>query len=184
MIDYKISTLENTCEYLHGDSYSKNVQSNWSSIIAAPNDQQIPLLLNILKNWDGPFGILYVLVASRCGRTGARYQSDITRNYEELELFLYTYQEYFERDGRHHLWIIDVESNNRIIYDNHDLIHVYGDNDHAESCCLDHGLSQNKIIIPTPHSHNYNSQYDSVEDELFKEFSWSEFPLVPEHDDP
>ena len=94
------------------------------------------------------------------------------------------HQEFFERNGRHHIWVIDIISNNRVIYDNHDIIHIYGDDKNALITCEMNGLHAGEINIPFPHSHHYNNQYDREEDIIFEDYEWTEFPLVPEHDDP
>ena len=182
--DFKLNSIEEEAEFKYGNKFEYRVYSEWSVVVAAPDENQIPFILDLVIYWNGPFGILYVLVASRLGNQAGRYQSVEPRDFNELELFLYMHQEYFERDGRHHLWVMDLESNNRIVYDNHDLIHIYADDLKVIELCEKTGLSASEITIPSPHGHNYNPKYDKEEDLLFSDYDWKHFPLVEEHDDP
>lgn len=171
-------------EYTYGNIYEHNVHSDWSRVVAAPDKNQIQFILDIMKEWPGPFFILYVLVVSRCSRKSGRYESADTVSYEELKSFLYCHKEFFERDGRHHLWVIDMTTNNRIIYDNHNIIYIYGDDNKTIKCCELKGLVKEDVLIPAPHTHHYNQQYDKEEDNIFNNYVWVRFPLVEEHDDP
>jgi len=79
-------------------------------------------------------GTLYVLTVSRRGNNCARYQSAAPCSFDSLELFAHTFQEYFEGDARRHLWFIDVPTGAQLVYDNHDLIYSYGNDDSVISC--------------------------------------------------
>jgi len=178
-------TYENMYEeYTYGNIYEHRVYSDWSTVVAAPDKNQIQFILDIIKEWPGPFLILYVLVVSRCGRELGRYESANTFSFEELEIFLVKHKEYFERDGRHHLWVIDITDNNRTIYDNHNIIYIYGDDKKIIKFCRHKGLAKNEILIPAPHTHNFNPKYDKEEDNILNNYEWIQFPLVEEHDDP
>jgi len=179
----KFSSIDNT-KHQHGDLIEHKCHDEWSVVVAAPNSNQIDLVLDLCKNWSGRFGVLYVLVVPRCGHEEGRYQSNRTFTYIELREFLHLFKGYFEKDGRHHIWVIDVETNNRIVYDNHDLIHCYGDDESAINTCVDLGLAFGEINIPSPHQHLYNKCFDVSENEIFEQYDWQRFPLVSEHDNP
>jgi hypothetical protein len=181
---FKLTSADLEIEYLYGNLFEQEVHTVWSVDKAAPDNNQIRFLLKVLRYWPGPFGVLYVLVASRRGHHHARYQSKGVRNYQYLEFFLSKYHDFFEQDGRHHLWVIDVSSDNRVIYDNHDIINIYGDERESIEICRSHGLVNGPILIPFPHTHLFNSQYDQFEDMIFENYEWLEFPLALEHDDP
>jgi hypothetical protein len=190
--DYKLSELNDDLEctyenmykeYTHGNMYEHRVYSDWSTVVVAPNKNQIQFILDIAKEWPGPFLILYVLIASRCDHEIGRYQLANTVSYKELESFLDNHKEYFEKDGRHHLWVIDITHNNRIIYDNHNIIYIYGDDKKTIKFCEHKGLKKNEISIHTPHTHNFNEQYDTEENYVFNNYEWIQFPLE-EDDDP
>jgi hypothetical protein len=101
-----------------------------------------------------------------------------------LELFAHTFQEYFEGDGRHHLWFIDVPTGAQLVYDNHNLIYSYKNDADVIAFLKSKGLSEGDIRIPCPHEHCYNSKFDKCEDGIMEYFQWKEFPLKEEHDDP
>ena len=183
---YKFGSLEDKGgeEYRHGNVFSHEVHPDWSRVTIGVNEKQIPLMLEIAKRWEGPYGILYVLVVSRLGHASARYQSPEPCSFDDLELFAYTFQEYFEEDGRHHLWFIDVPTDNRLIYDNHDLIYSYGNDQDVMSLLEAKGLVKGALRIPAPHEHRFNQEYDVAEDEIMAYFEWLPFPLQEEHDGP
>jgi hypothetical protein len=183
---FKFGSLTEGVEKRHfyGNIFAHEVFPKWSRVTIAPDDNQIRLMLEISKRWSGPYGILYVLKLPRLGHKAARYQSSAPCTWDELELFAYTFQEYFEGDGRHHLWFIDVPTNRQVIYDNHNLIYSYGDDEDVISRLRAKGFAEKEIRIPSPHMHYYNPEYDKTEDEIMNYFEWIEFPLQDEHDDP
>lgn len=185
-MSYKFGSLQDAggFEHKYGDLFRRDTQPTWSRVTIAPDAKQIPLMLEIAKRWKGPCGILYVLKASRLGHGDARYQSPEPCSYDDLELFAYTFQEYFEGDGRHHLWFIDEPTGARLVYDNHNLIYSYGNDDDVIELMISKGFSEGDPKIPCPHEHCYNPEFDKTEDEIMEYFAWKKFPLQEEHDDP
>jgi len=183
---YKFGTLieNNDVEYKYGNLFRHEVHPTWSRVKIAPNEKQIPLMLDIAKRWEGPYGILYVLKLSHMGYPAARYQSPVPCSFDELELFAYSFQKFFEGDGRHHLWFMDVKSRSQLVYDNHNLIYSYGDDEGVIGLLESKGFTAGNPRIPKPHSHHYNSEFANMEEEVMKYFEWKEFPLQDEHDDP
>ena len=181
---YKFGICQNNEweEYRYGNVFAREVYPDWSRVTIGADHKQIPLMLDIAKQWEGPYGILYVLVATRLGHDDARYQSPAPCSFDDLQLFAYTFQEYFEEDGRHHLWFIDIPNNYRVIYDNHDLIYSYGNDNAVIEILKAKGFLEAPPQIPAPHSHCYNPEYDKDEDEIMEYFEWIKFPLEEEHD--
>ena len=128
-------------------------------------------------------GTLYVLTVSRRGNNCARYQSAAPCSFDSLELFAHTFQEYFEGDARRHLWFIDVPTGAQLVYDNHDLIYSYGNDDSVISIVKSKGLSEGNPQIPWPHEHCYNEEFDASEGEIMEYCDWAKFPLN-EYDNP
>ena len=127
--------------------------------------------------------ILYVLTVSRRGNDCARYQSAAPCSFDGIELFAHTFQEYFEGDARQHLWFIGVPTEARLVYDNHDLIYSYGNDDGVISIVKSKGLSEGNPQIPWPHEHCYNEEFDASEGEIMEYCEWAKFPLK-EYDNP
>jgi len=169
-------------EYTHPNLWQREDYDGWSRITVGAQEKEIPLILEMCKKNGGEFGILYVLLASRIGNESARYQSPHPIDYQELELLLYTYQEYFEQDGRHHLWILSLADDDKYIYDNHNIIHTYGQLEVHAKVLESNGFTVGKVGIPAPHGHNYHAEFDSSEEEFLKHWEWVKFPLEPSDD--
>ncbi|MBT8352661.1 MAG: hypothetical protein KJO26_15690 [Deltaproteobacteria bacterium] len=183
---YKFGILQDNEweEYRYGNVFAHEVYPDWSRVTIGADHKHISLMLDIAKQWEGPYDILYVLVVPRSAHGAARYQSPEPCSFDDLELFAYTFQEYFEGDGRHHVWFMDISSNYRIIYDNHDLIYTYG-NDNAVMGILEaKGFKESSPQMPAPHGHCFNQELDKYEGEIMAYFEWITFPLNVEHDDP
>ena len=124
-------------------------------------------MLEIAKKWEGPYGILYVLKVPRLGHEAGRYQSPEPCSFDELELFTNAFQKYFEEDGRHHLWFKDLATNNQLVYDNHDLIFTYGNDNEIIDFLKSKGFNEGLLKVPVPHAHNYNQEYDRAKMKLW-----------------
>lgn len=184
-MNFKFGHLINnqSSRYYYNNTFAHDVYPSWSRLTIGPKDNQIPLMLEIAKSWGGPYGILYVLSTPRLGYNAARYQSPEPCSYDDLELFAYTFQEFFEGDGRHHIWFMDVNSNKQIIYDNHNILYAYGDDDSIIKLLKENNFTRGEVSIPAPHEHLFNQENDTYEDEIMGYFEWIEFPLQEEHDE-
>ncbi|WP_144407724.1 hypothetical protein [Gynuella sunshinyii] len=180
---FKIGDLDNQEEIFWDNLYQKERYPDFSRLLIGCKSKEIPLILELCKEMKGPFGVLYVLLVSRLGKASGRYQSPCPLSYEELELFLYEHQEYFERDGRQHLWVSSVSGEGQFIFDNHNYIFAYGDINSYISKLESKGFSEGEIRIPAPHCHNYHTDFDSEEEAVNNEFEWLYSPLQ-EGDDP
>jgi len=140
-------------------------------------------LLALAATLPEPFFILYVLVVSRKEESeAARYQSAQV-SHSELRAFFERFEDYFENDGRHHVWIHSPESSATLVYDNHDLIYCYGPLETFSTVLQNNGL---KLVAEVqrigPHGHCYNQEFDNSEGELLKFFRWKKSPLQPQDD--
>ena len=179
---FGISQNNKNLEYHYNNLFRKEVHPDWSRITIAPTEKHVALMLEIATKWPGPYGILYVLKVPRCDHQAARYQSPEPCSFEELENFVRTFREYFEGDGRHHIWFADITSGCQLIYDNHNLIYSYGDDEEVIALLKTKGFEEGNPIVPSPHVHCYNQEFDKKEDEIMTYFDWIEFPLQEQHD--
>ncbi|MCM8528159.1 MAG: hypothetical protein NE327_16675 [Lentisphaeraceae bacterium] len=161
----------------YGQIFTYDIYPNYERLTVASDKKQIHLLLQLVKGLSENFGILYVLSSPRLGHPAARYQSDNPCNYEELELFLYTFQEYFEEDGRHNLWIFCLDDDSQVIYDKHNIIYCYGDIEKFKNEINQNGYTEKEVNIPSPHSHYYHPEHDKNEDEIMEYWEWKQFEL-------
>ena len=169
-------------EFSHPNLWQLEEYESWSRLTIGAEKNEIPLILELCKRNEGQFGILWVLLASRVGNSEGRYQSPSPINYEELELFLCQYQEFFEHDGRHHLWVMSLSDDEQYIYDNHNVVHTYGNLDLQTRIIESLGFKEGEIRNPVPHTHNYHAEYDDAEDKLMKHWEWKRYPLEASDD--
>ena len=180
---FKLGYLDNQEELCWENLFEKEEFPNFSRLRIGCREKEIPLILDFCKRMDGPFGVLHVLLVSRLGKEPGRYQSPSPLSYDELELFLYQHQEYFERDGRQHLWVASASGEGQFIFDNHNFLYAYGDLDSFISTLVEKGFSEGEVNIPAPHTHNYHVEFDDKEESMNDAFEWLYSPLQ-EGDDP
>lgn len=174
---FKIGDLDNQVELCWDNFFQKEEYPNFSRLVIGCKSQEIPLILQFCKGMEGPFGILHVLLVSRIGKDSGRYQSPYPMSYDELELFLYEHQEYFERDGRQHLWVSSVSGEGQFIFDNHNYIYAYGKIDSFLTVLQANGFIEGEVNIPAPHCHNYHVEFDNEEESVNNAFEWVYSPL-------
>jgi hypothetical protein len=182
---FKISTFQGTAEVEVSYENVYEVQENQtlSRVAIGPKAEQVSLLLEIAESWAGPFGVLYVLVVPRRDQhRPGRYQIPEPCVFSELGTFAKTFKDYFERDGRHHLWIMDLPSRSQLVYDRHGIVYAYGDVKRYCQFLDEKGFARQKIDVPCPHGHHYNAAMDHFEDEIMRYWQWKWSPLRKEND--
>lgn len=153
-------------------------------LIVAPSRGHVALMLDLCRELEGPFWLLYVLLLSRREEHApGRYQSESELDHEALDRFMRDFEEFLERDGRHHLWVHSATDQATLVYDNHNVIYVYGPLDRFERVIEQHGLRRADVRFPVPHTHSYNPEYDADEARLVSSRPWHHSPLRP-GDDP
>jgi len=70
------------------------------------------------------------------------------------------FKNYFETDGRHHIWICTVDNSGRFIYDQHNVIFAYGQIDKYVSVLKKEGFEEREFSFPSPHAHSYKPSND------------------------
>ena len=174
--------VDSSIEFVHPNIWQREEHSAWSRLLIGAREREIQLILDLCRGSPGFFGVLYVLLVSRLGHSEGRYQNPEPISYEDLELFLYTFQEFLEQDGRHHLWVTYVTGEGQFIFDNHNMIYAYSDLDRYESELQARGFRRGSVVVPAPHCHNYHGEFDQSEDELMTYWDWKRFPLEPDDD--
>ncbi len=79
--------------------------------------------------------------------------------------------------------MFDLETNDYIIYDNHEIIYAYGDLDKLKNSLIKKGFIEGVFEIPCPHSHHFNKEFDCLEERLFDYWEWMFFPLIDDVDE-
>jgi hypothetical protein len=158
--------------------YGRVWQRKEDRLVAAPDDAQVELILKLAADLQEPFRVLYVLLVPRDdSQDEGRFElmEPLTRN--ELTSFARRYRELFENDGRHHLWVASAHDDATIVYDQHNVLYLYGPLTRFEKVLLDEGLSEGEVIFPSPHSHHYHEELDPLVDDMLERYEWQWYPL-------
>jgi len=165
----------------YGNVYWREETTGGERLLIGPSANQVEMLLTLAATWPNyQFGILYVLLVSHTGAELGRYQSPWIESYDELREFMEGFAEFFENDGRHHVWIGSATGDGTLVYDQHDLIFAYGDLDRYEQVLHAQGFVRRKFWFPAPHIHQFLSENVGEEERLLKYFEWQVTPLRPE----
>jgi hypothetical protein len=117
------------------------------------------------------------LVVHRGAGQPGRYQSPwLTR--DELVDFGAKFGSYFDRDGRHHVWLLSPSEQATLVYDRHNVIFAYGPQDKYVKTLRDMGYAEaDSLDLPFPHQHRFHAELDSFERELTALPGWHYTPL-------
>ena len=184
MIVHKLGSLVGTefLPYRYSNVWAMEKTTGPDRLVIAPASEQVEIMVELGKGVPEPFGILYVLVISRLDNELGRYQNPYPSGRGEMEAFLRRFKEYFENDGRHHIWITSVPASSTFVYDRHNVIYAYGPLEQSKKILVDRGLKEGVVRFPSPHSHNYNSQFDDQEREVLQYWEWRRTPLEDSDD--
>ena len=151
-------------------------------LVAAPDRDQIGLLIELSRTLPEPFIIVYVLLSMRTLRPPGRYQSTRPVSRADLEAFLGTYRDFLEQDGRHHLWIGSAEEPSTLVYDQHEVLYLYGRLDAYATVLRSAGMDEGPVVLPPEHRHDSFDEFDATEQRLMSHLAWTWNPLEPEDD--
>ena len=164
-------------EFTFPNLWERQKFPDYSRLLIGSEKHEVRRILDLCRPLNGPFGVLYVLLVSRTGNEPARYESPEPIDYDDLEMFMYTFQEYFEQDGRHTIWVSSLSGEGQFIFDQHNYIFAYGDLDRMTGQLSAVGFSEGKVTVPVPHNHHYHPQFDEMETEVLSYWSWFKSPL-------
>jgi len=169
--------------FVHPNTWAVEETSGPSRLAIAPAENQVKVLLRLMEAMPEPFWVLYVLAVSRTGNQLGRYQSAEPKSREAIELFLREFAQFFENDGRHHIWISSELGPELLVYDRHNKIYAYGPLEEFSETLSEIGLTPaSSIEIPSPHMHRYNQAHDEDESRLMNYWEWFRTPLLDSDD--
>jgi len=152
-------------------------------IVAEPDRDQVGLLIDLSRTLPAPFHLVYVALATRGLRPTGRYQSMQPLSREELEGFLSRFRPFLERDGRHHLWIGSAEEPSTLVYDQHQLLLLYGRLEAYVPVLRAAGMDEGPVPRPERHRHLVHEVFDATENDLLGSRGWTWNPLEPEDEE-
>jgi hypothetical protein len=166
----------------HPQSHAFRVEDDPSApprILAAPDRDQVGLLIELARALPEPFHVVYVLLSMRCLRPPGRYQTTRPVGRAELEAFLARFRDFLEQDGRHHLWIGSAAEPSTLVYDHHDLLYLYGRLDAYQAVLRAAGMGEGPVVLPAEHRHEAHDALDAEEQALMGALAWTWNPLEP-----
>lgn len=169
----------NPIVHQYGNVYFKEQLANGSHRLVIGSDtSKVDLLIELSEVFESEIlRILYVLLIPNAKYEQGRYTSPVVPNRDVLVQFLNHYRAFFEKDGRHHLWLASSESSEILVYDQHDVLFAYGDLDRYERVLLKKGFSEKKFWFPEPHGHSYPSGNQGIVELLLNQLPWQYSPL-------
>ena len=185
MKQHKLSSLLGGSEwvpYRYDDCWDIEQTTGPERLVIGPSARQVELVIKLARGLPEPFGVLYVLLVSRKGNRPARYQCPNPCSRHDMETFLLEFREYFETDGRHHVWVTSLPESTTLVYDQHNVIYAYGPLQRFTEILKESGLQKGDVTFPVPHRHNYNPENDDTEERLFQHWAWIGSPLLPSDD--
>jgi hypothetical protein len=175
----KFSSGPEAVEFTHGDTFEVQRTPDYSRVVFGARRGELGLILNLCRDLQGPFGILYVLSVSRRGNPLGRYQSPREIDIDELVDLLEPHRDFLEQDGRHSLWIRSFAGDGQFILDRHNVIFAYGDVDQIAKRLEARGFQEAPVKVPAPHSHYYHKEFDDSEDAMLQTWDWIRTDLQP-----
>lgn len=175
----KISSLVGSdfIPYRYSNCWDIEKTTGPERLVIGAESNQVELMLELAQTLTEPFGILYVLLVSRKDHEPARYQCPYPCERDGMESFFRSFKNFFESDGRHHIWVMSLSDSSTLVYDKHDVIYAYGPLPQFERVLDNHGLKRGVVCFPDPHSHHYNAEFDEEEQRLLDYWAWRRSPL-------
>jgi hypothetical protein len=162
-----------------GRLYGRAIGPCGECLHVAACESPVDLLLRLSRCLEGPLAVLYLLVEPAGDRPAGRYQSPAPIGRKPVVAFLERYREFLEGDGRHSLWIMTVDSQDKVIYDRHEVLFAYGPLKQYERILVAGGYEPGRLAVPLPHDHVTHDHFDLEEALLLDYWPWIPFPLEP-----
>ena len=143
----------------------------------AASERGSDILLQLAAVLGEPFALLYVLVVPRGGSAEGRYQSPWLGREQMAEMFG-KFADYWDQDGRHHVWLFSQSDRATLVYDQHNVIFAYGPLEDYVRLLEASGFAEARALpFPAPHTHCYHPTFDPLERELTSLPNWQHSPL-------
>jgi len=177
---YKFGYVDETgaeLPYQHKNVWAQERTTGPDRLVIAPSSGQVDLLSKLSAVMAEPYFLLYVLQVPRSEVPAGRYQAPEPISRGQLTLFLRQFGDFLEGDGRHHFWIGSTDKS-LLVYDRHQVLYAYGPLDKFKTVLYESGLQETtEVLLPDPHVHRYNQQFDRQAADLMNYWSWKPFPL-------
>jgi len=143
-------------------------------LIVTPDKDHVKMMLTLLDgaNKNHGYSLAYFLVGDSINNA-KKYDAVKAFNWDELETFCKKYSDYLETDARHNFGIRDNETKDTVIYDNHNILHVFGNLEAKIKILENNGYKKvEKIVRPKEYGLFYHPENDAIEKELINKNDW------------
>ncbi|OGT57452.1 MAG: hypothetical protein A3E01_08660 [Gammaproteobacteria bacterium RIFCSPHIGHO2_12_FULL_63_22] len=154
-------------------------QEGSKRLIAALPSGAFEMVKALASSFTPPYQLLYVLHTPRGEAAPGRYQSP-PLSAEELDAFFARYSEFLSSDARFDIWFRSAQDEATLVWDRHNLLYCYGPLHRFSALLKDLGFVAGSPIIPSPHAHNYHSEFDPQAKDLIGSLDWNHTPLHPQ----
>lgn len=178
----KLSSLmgDQWIRHVHAPVYHlETTPSGTPRLLATVPEGDSRIVSSLLDEMTEPLLMLYVLHTPRGEGDPGRYQSPELRR-EQVQSFLQEHWEFLASDARFDLWLHAPLSGETLVWDRHDLLYAYGNQDGFRSALEGLGFGEGIPEIPSPHSHHYHADLDRQAAQILESFEWRHSPLRPE----
>ena len=166
----------------HAHSHAWRLEQEESGpprLVAAPDRDQVGLLIDLSRTLPGPFLMVWALLSMRGLFPPGRYQTSQPVPREALEAFLGRFREFFEQDGRHHLLVASAVEPSTLFLDHHQVLHLYGRLEDYQPVLRRAGMGEGPVIVPEVHRHEVHADLDPLEQQVAAAFLWTWNSLEP-----
>ncbi|MEI7026574.1 hypothetical protein [Paenibacillus sp. y28] len=166
-------------DYAEKFVYIQQDFEKFSRLVIWPNDQAIEVLKVLLQSSTAPYAMFYILRSSRCNHEEARYKME-GLSFNELQVFLESFQTFLEYDSRHRLVIRSSDEKlTYFLFDEDNFILAYGNVDAFKALLHPLGFEEydKPLIQPDPHMHMFHEGLDENEHKILTYFPWKKSPL-------
>jgi hypothetical protein len=185
MFPAKFCHLDDDGEHIphdYGDVYFQQPCEWYERLVIGPSKDHVALMLDLAALFAGhPWYLLYVLLVPReGGHAAGRYGSPAFKDHNALSEFVREYGDFFEGDGRHHLWISSPADGGLLVYDKHNVIFGYGPLAEMRAVLEAREFTDQEFWYPYPHSHFYLPSFDAEVERLMRALAWTHSELRPD----
>lgn len=153
--------------------------NNQRKVLATVPSSDPIIFREMVKKLTAPMLPLYILHTPRGEGKPGRYQSSSINQADFIDFFL-GFEGFFQTDSRFDLWAHSPTDRATVVWDRHDLIHVYGIVDPVVTILRGLGFQHGSPAINFIHQHHYHAENDEQALQLLSALDWNWSPLRPE----
>jgi hypothetical protein len=176
----KLFELGSDSPYRHAEGWTREESSTGDRLTVGGGATPFALFRTLVTALAEPLYILVVLRTPRATGKDGRYQSTV-KTHAEVAAFLDDFETLFSTDPRAQVWVGQTDGGALLVFDEHDLIYVYGPLDRFERLLTEASVPRRTPTVPSPHIHHYDPRRDEDERRLVHQ-AWGQVLPLEEQD--